>query len=423
MNFLLFFVSITFSSIFYYFYTKSIGKDLLFHDTGDVSNYLSLSGNLFIEFFLFLTLGVILYLIFSSFDTIKQVNGAKKVTLKDMTSLVVSFFKKYLYYIGFFFFYLSIYIILSQLHVSFSYFVFIVSTVIFFLFFLANKFYLFRDFIKVNTILFSMVYIFYYIYSFLFGKVLFIEIDFINSFLILIFFILTIYSDNFLLKKPFSDKALTLYFFIYLFLFSSFYLFFISGNLSFTFALLGFIFSLFCFYLVPKLELFKYSIIPLRYFSLIFSYTGIIFSIIYGQSNGFWIITLFILFFSLLFNFSVHRKFINFVSLVMSFLSFWIFAFTFYFEYVSHIFPAPLNLLFYTFSISIWAILTPLTYKSNDIVEHYFFHTFSYIFNIVGVVYFFILNWFDIFTFWVILLVESAFVFFSYYKINSLKSK
>ena len=423
MNLLLFFVSSIFSFIFYFFYTRSLWKDVFLNDTFVQSNINSLTGNLFIESFLFLVIWVVLYLSFSSLDSIKDVEGAKKLEFKDMTWFVVNFFKKYLYYIGFFLFYFSIYLILSELWVNFSYFVFIVSFFIFCLFFLANKFHLFRDFIKVNTILFSLVYIFFYVYNFLLGTVSFIEIDFINSFLILIFFVLTIYSDTFLLKKPFSDESLTLYFFTYLFLFVSFYFYIVLGDITFVFSLLWLLFSLFCFYGVPKLELFKNSVIPLRYFSLIFSYIGIVFCLIYLQSHEIRLIMLLILLFSAFFNFEVHRKFNNFVSLSFSFLAFWFFVFLLYFHYLGSVLGADIPLLGYTFFLSLLSIFTPIFYDSRDIIEHYFYHTYSYILNIVGVVYFFVFNWFDIFTFWIILFIESGFVFFSYYKINSLKTK
>lgn len=283
--------------------------------------------------------------------------------------------------------------------VNFSYFVFIVSTLIFFMFFIANKFYIFRDFIKVNTILFSIVYIGNYIYSFITQDVNFIEIDFINSFLILVFFILTIYSDNFLLKKPHSDKALTIYFFVYFFLFVAFYLYLLLSSLSITFAFLGFVFSLFCFFGVPRIGLFENSVIPLRILSLVFSYIGIIFSVLHGYMYGWSLFLILILFFSSYFNIYVHRLYANFVSLSFGLFSAVMCIFQVFFLYLSSFFFTSEPFIVYTFVWSLLIVISPMMWQSKDIIEHYFFHIFSYITNITGVVYFFLLSGFDIFTF------------------------
>lgn len=422
MNFLLFFVCGIYAVIFHFFYTKSIGKDFFLNPSTLQSNYFSLSGNILIETLFFLVLGAVLYIVFSDFSSSSD-EAETHITFEDVKNFLKKFFKKYLYYVGFFLFYFSLFLIFRELGFTFSYIILLVNFVIFSMFFLSSKFYIFRDFIKVNTILFSLFYISKYIYSFITWQIAFIEIDFINSFFVLIFFILTIYSDNFILKKKHSDTAITTYFFIYLFLFVSFYFYLVFSSLTLTLAFMSFVFSFVCYFLAPKLELFHDSIIPLRYLSLVFSYTGIGATVWYGYKHWFSMFPLVILLFSSYFNFFIHRKYFNLISLGWCFAAIGYFAFYLYMIFVSSTLWLWQYMVSYFFIVSALVILVPITYKSKEIMEYYMYHIFSYIFNIVWVVYYFLLSWFDIFHFWVILLIESVFVFFSYYQINLLKKK
>lgn len=422
MNYLLFWVCSIFAFIFHFFHTRSIGKDIFFDDfpQGKLDVFIS-SQNLFIASISFLFLWMALYIIFSQFDQEKKEQPVPKLSFWDIKNILWAFFKKYLYYAGFIFFYLSIYIILHQFWVSFSYCIFIISIIIFWLFFAASNFYIFRDFIKVNTILFSIYYIADYILNFSLGQVTFIEIDFINSFLVLVFFVLTIYSDNFLLKKPHSDTPLVVYFFVYLFLFVSFYSYIVFWSVHFTFAVLWFLFSVFCYYIAPDFILFKNATIALRYLSLFFSYISILSSVSYHLLKSFHLVIIVLLLTWAYFNFDIHKKYSNFVSLWFSFLAFWWAVFSIFFEFVFPSFINPQTILVLSFIFAILAILFPIFSKSKEIMEHYFFHIFSYLINFFWVCAFFYFNWFDILAFWVILFIESIFVFFSYYKINSLR--
>lgn len=421
MGILLFLVSAIFSLIFYNFFLISKGESLFSGAISTPYEFQSFFWNIAIESSVFLVLAVFFLYSFSSFKTI-WIQKAN-ISWWDVRNIWQVFLKDYLYYIWFFLFYSAVYLIFKNFWITnFGFFVLFINIIILSLFLVTNKFFIFKDFIKINTILFSLAYIWSYIYIFLTGNNFFTFIDLLNSLFILIFFILSISWDRYILRNSDSDKWLLIYLFVYWFLFISFYLYYIIESVSLIFSLTSFLFFLLIFSLAIKVSFFQNNRKLLKYLGLIFLYLSCIFAMIFTLKNGMNIFVFLILGYGIAFNFDVHNKFQNYISLFFSFLwSFFLFYFIFFrYFYIWDYKDFILLFLFLglAFGILIYTYITSL----KNIPDYYFYHALSYFINIFWVISFFILSDFDILYLWIILLLESIFIFMSYYKLNWLKT-
>ena len=423
MAFLFLIVCLVFSFIFYIF-SRLEDWEAIFSWSPSFYNLDSLSWNLIIETLVFFIIWLYLFFAFSKFSSWTEKNEEKisGFNLEILKKYSSTFFQKYLYYIGFVFFYIWIYFVFRGINITdFWYFIFFVNLLIALLFFITKKLFIFRDFIKINTILFSLYYIFSYVYFFLTNDTPFSQIDLLNSFLIFFFFIISIYFDKKILKKEVSDTWLISYFFLYGFLFSSFYFYQAFPNTSFIFSVNLFFLSMFIFHFITKLSFFTNSNLVLKYIWLIFNYFSIVFAIYFTLNYSLNLIIFFVLIYSIWFNFSVHRSFENYICL---FFSSWTLVFIIYylfFNYISLYDIKEIVFLSLSISFSFCIILISYISKLKYFYENYFYHVFSYLLNFISVVYFFFTAWFDIFVFWVILIFESIFVFLSYYKLKNIK--
>ena len=421
MGILLFLVSALFSFIFYNFYLMTNGRSFFGWWNSEAIFLDSFFWNIAIEASVFLVLGVFLLYSFSRFRVI----WAQKASISwwDVKTTGKIFFRDYLYYIGFLLFYTSIYLIFKNYDIiNFWFFVLFINIIILALFLLTNKFFIFKDFIKINTILFSLAYIWSYIYIFLTGNNFFTFVDLLNSCFILAFFLLSISWDRYILKSSDSDKWLLIYLFIYGFLFISFYLHYFIESVSFIFSLISFLFFLGIFLWAIKIRFFQSSRRLLKYLGLIFLYVSCIFWLVYTLWAGLNIFIFLIIAYGIAFNLDVHNKYQNYISLFFAFLGgfFLIYFLFFRYFYVWDYRDFVLLFIFLSlaFGIVIYTYLRPLP----NIPDYYFFHTFSYLINIFWVISFLVLSDFHILHLWIILLLESIFIFMSYYKLNSLKT-
>lgn len=418
MKYLVFLVCFAFGSLFQFLYTKSIGKTFFFQNANETVNIYGAFWNFIGETILFFILGIALFFIFSE-KWEKDEEKVNSFSLADFTHWINIFFWKYLYYIGFCLFYLSFYFVLSYFSLSFQYFILLVNIFVGILFFTNERFYIFRDLIKISTILSSLYFIGFYIITFTQPTVLYTWIDFINSLLILGFFILNIYFDKKFLKKHESDTWLTIYFFLYLYLFISFYLFLSLSSLSFIFSLTGALFTFFLFYYVPLFSLFKKNTIPLRYLSLFTSYTSLFFSwsYLYTEFN----FVVFFIFIGLsIFNMYIHMKFQNYVSFTAGIL--WTLSALYigYFQFFFVILNGYSSLLFLSFLVIVGCVITSYSIKFYHKMDYIILYICWFGWHFYGLFYYFYAAWFDILTFWIILFLESVIVFATYYKINLL---
>jgi hypothetical protein len=418
MKYIIFFVSVIFSSIFYFF--SNINSPLIKWFSVSKENFYH-----FNSFFDLKILSIIFFIIwilgFIYFSDLWKLKLKKKIEFdyKKIPLYFIKFFKNYIYYIWIIFFYSAIYFILKDFYFfKFNLLIFVLNLLIIILFFLKNKFFIFKDFIKINTIIFSLFYIWlYWYYSYLWLSKFGI-LDLFNQVFLIFFFLLTIYNDKILLKKEFADSNLIFYFFIYIFFFIYFYFKWFSNSFKMV-SYIWFSLSIFLYYFLVKIKFFSKNIFTLKYLSVIFIYISTLSSIFYMIRYEISIPILGIIIYSFLFNFIIHDKYQNYISLFFSILSL---AFTIYYIYFR--FFSDKNLVIFvilSLIFSFFIVFFTYFYKIKYYLDYYFLHVFAYIINIWSLFYFFFKTSFDFFTFWVILLIESIFIFLSYYKFKTIK--
>lgn len=414
MRFLLLFLCIGFSGIFYvfsYLFQSQNSLESLFFDSK-------------IGMGAFLFLGVILFLYFSATKPIQIDDSSKEpiINTQEILAYIKIFFRKYIYYIGFLFFYGAWYLILLWIGKGerfFSYGIFFLNIGIFLLFFLTGKFFILRDFLKINTLVFSGLYIIYYLFFLIFWIQEFVWIEFLNS--VLLFCLLLLFLT---FKKPDerqwkSDPVILVYFSIYLFLWAVFYGNFLFSSVSLSFCFFAFVVWIVLFYLPSYASFFKNSFLPIRITATFFvaiSLLSSVFAILQGQWN---IIPVMVIILWSMFSFWVHYLYQNYFSLCCGFLSLFALFSTFYFSYVYVTWQENIFLWIYIATAFILVLIT-YVYRLKYHFDTLFFHVFAYIMNVFALGgYFFITN-IDILHIGIILLIESFFIFFSYYKINLL---
>ncbi|MCD5385260.1 hypothetical protein LRZ95_01180 [Candidatus Gracilibacteria bacterium] len=136
MKFLLFFISIVFSFIFYIFYGLSVGKDIFGKDIYNQVNLYSISGNLLIESFIFFLIGIIFLYYFSFFYKEKKELNNNNNNNNNNLEKNIDFNKKnksilnYKYKILYFIYYIIFVYILYFLNFSLDY-ILLVGIIIF----------------------------------------------------------------------------------------------------------------------------------------------------------------------------------------------------------------------------------------------------------------------------------------------------
>ncbi len=430
MNFLLLFVSVSFSFLFFVFYKLNNSDHFFWWELS------SITGNLMIESLSFIALAFYLFFSFSniSFFRRKQ-KETKELQLSQKLFQdfnILSFLKEYIYYLGFIFFYSSIYLILKSFWITeFNYLILFLNCIIGILFFLTHKAELFRDFIKINTILFSLYYIWLYMFSFISWWDSLNGIDAINTLFIFSSFVITLYSDSKILKKSESDSPLILYFFLYSFIVFSFYwkrfLEWVHIDFIQIFIYVGAFFNIFIYFFLQKVHFFAHSQYLLRALSFLFIYISMFFWMIYLYSHieslGFiGIIIIGILIYGMIFNYSVHLKYQNYVSF---FFSVWSFIFLLYFILIKYfsfssgnIFKAELVL---SLTLSFFFVIISYMYSQKYLYDNYFLHFCAYLVNFLWIIYYFYNSDFRILDFGIILLLDSILIFLSYFKLKKLK--
>ncbi len=422
MNFLLFLISILFSFIFYSFHNLWLLGNFLSDSKYKYFNFTdsSLSWNLLYESLIFLIIGFCFFIFFSSLFE-RKINTEDNPYVKNWLK---SNFKIILYYTGFILFYVSIYMILKDLNFDFSYIILFVNTLIIVLFLISKKFFILADLLKINTVIFSSIYIFLFLEVFILKDYVFLILDFINTFVILISFFISLYSDKVILKKK-SDSFSMLHFFLYLFFFICFYFNIVFDNISFIFSIFGFLLNITVFNLLNRIEFLKNSKKTLRVVGIFFSYVSIV-SWIYFLLNYellyLELLIIGILFYLSFFNFKIHKLYENYTSFIFFFISFYFNIYYLYYNYIYLVSYNDLNLVFYSFTITLLTVLSTYVHKYKRIYDYYFIYTFGLVLSLLSTFYFFYTNTFDFLSLWIILLLDSIMIFLSYNKLRKIEN-
>jgi hypothetical protein len=446
MNLLIFLISIIFYLVFYFFYIVNNNKNIFNYTFSSWDIYFSsLSWSLIIEAIGFVILWIVFFIYFSDFSLKRKIylwnknikikenndNLSKKYFLdrKKITSFLSIFFKEYLYYIWFISFYLSIFIIFKSFDISnFSYVIMFINILVLIAFFLTGKFFIFRDFIKINTIIFSIYYVFIYLFYFATQNLWFFAIDIMNSIFILILFLLTFYDNKNGINKKEIDKPLLFYFFLYIFLFLSYIVWVFINKYSFPINIYLIIFysslvlNIFMYFYLSKIKLFKKNKIFIRVISFLFWYVSSIFAMMYLIEYWLNFKILFFLVYLIIFNFFIHNKFENYISFLFSNL---LITFIIYFWYLYMYYIEDDGLIFIILSIfmSLETIIFTYFYKFKYDFDYYFLHIYSYFVNIISIVMYLILFKIDLFVLGIIFFIESIYIFLSYYRLKQIKNK
>lgn len=440
MGYLFFFISLLYSFIFYLFYIFSHKKDIYLQPTDTSLNIINLSfsdkiifsssdtiviqsifWNLIYEVILFFIIGLFLFFYFTSFKKEEKIQPTEHVEVKTHSN-ITKILQYFSYYIGFILFYLSVYLISSSFDfITFSTFIFIINILIYLLFFASKFSKISKDFLRINSILFSLFYIINYVYIIIIDQNYFVFIDFINTFLILLIFPTLLYHDKKIAKKDNFDYATLVHFSVYVlsvFLFY-FYFYVLHQNLIFWMSFIATLFGIIWFEILPKVHFLHKDKIILRYIGIIMSYLGIIFWIIY-LSFSFSIIILAILLLQIFYHFYIHKKYTNYISLFL-----WVFLFYYVIYYIvlyyeildfKSIFFLVLGLI-----LSFISVIFTYIFKAKILLDYYIIHLFAHIVNIVSIINFLIFNKVEILHIWVLLLLESIYFFLSYNKLNPQK--
>jgi hypothetical protein len=441
MRYLFFLISFLYSAIFFLFY-KFIKlnenvmnlslKDSLIYWSKSPIIIQSIFWNLLIESIIFLVIWILLFFYFTALKNKHEHFEEDEEEHFSFSSIfsfknILYFLKKFSYYIWFLLFYVSLYLMSKWFDfIEFSTFIMLLNVIIYVYFFASKYSKLSLDFLKVNSVLFSLTYIFAYFYLILTRENLFWIFDFINSFLIIFSFWLFLYYDKLLEKKKKFDEwmLLNLSFYIFFVFLFYFYHYIFKENLLYWLSFLTTVFWIVWFEALPRIDILKWNKLILKYFWIFFSYFWILFSLIYLIVFGFSYLIFIVLFAQIIYNIFIHKKYINFISFWI-----WIFLIIFLIYYLILYFEVfSINTLYFLlFSIvfSFTWIVSTYYLKLKYMLENYVIHIFSYIANLISILIFLIFNYqnFAIFYIGLLLLTESFFFFLSYNKLNTKKEK
>jgi hypothetical protein len=427
MRYIFFLISFLYSTIFFLFY-KLISNNknvisLSFNDSIILSNkdqiiIQSFFWNLLIESIIFFIIGIFLFVYFSPYKSYQNHSHGESLDLMSYFTKENIFFviKKFSYYIGFLFFYFSLYLMsLSFELINFSIFVIILNIIIISYFFASKYSKLSSDFLKVNSILFSLSYIFLYFYIVLTQVNIFWYIDILNSIFIIFSFVTFLYFDKLKNKKKMYDEVILLNLVIYIFVVFLFYSYhyLLHENLLYWLTILSTIFWISLFEYIPKIKVLNSNKLTFKYIWIIFSYLWILYWIIYLLSTSFSFLIYLVLLIQIWYNIFIHMKYLNLVSLTISL--FLIIFLTYYLIFYFRIFDYK-SILFLVFSLIFSFLMIGSTYylKLKTIIDNYLIHSFSYFVNIMSIIIFLTFNYksVEIFYIWLLFFVESIFFFF-----------
>lgn len=395
-------ISLIYSAIFYYLDSTIPWRSLL------------------IESIIFGLFWFFMFFIFAKNSLKTSEENDKKVSynLKLDTEKIKNIAYNFSYYIWFLLFYVSFYLIWSYFSINISYIILFMNVIIYLLFIWTERSNLGYDLFKVNANLFSIYYIFTYISNISWTTINTLPIiDIINTILIIFSFFVLIDHKN---KSEEKDSVIIEYFFIYLF----FFIFYYSFTLLFTnwiayyLAWVAILYGIIVYEFVTKIDLFKPNIYELRLIWVIFSYVWILIWIVYSFFS-FDLSLILIILMWLLFNYYVHHRLNNFLSLLFAVV--WtnllvINTITHYLKFWSIEYFA----LLFIFSIA--AVWITFLAKFKHLIDYYTIHISSYFINIFSVIIFFVYNEFSLLNIWVILLLDSVYFLMSYFKLNQINS-
>ncbi len=466
MRALLLILSLVYSIIFYIFYNFSENRNIFWEFFVNMNyswslsvlkineffpnkeNFVSISWWLLLETIWFFMIWIIFIYYFSfvwisqkkqsrqldnfeekeEFSDLEFYEEKNKINFRDIFSLeffkqkIIIFLSNYSKYIWVIFFYFSLYLFSIYFNITFAYFQFIIWLVAFLLYFSFKKNNFFIEFFHINSSLFSIYYIINYLIIFFISHNYLLLIDFFNFILIVLsFIILFIHYKN--IKAIKIKNYIFVHFSVYLFFAFIFYFawYFVAENILFWLSILSTLFAIFFFDIFPKIKYFFINIYLSRLISIWFLYLWVLTWILYLIFFEYSLIIFICLVVSYFFNLYIHYKFQNYISFIISLLT-WTFL-LYYTFYPSIIYIEDISFLI--FSMMFWFLLlfTTYIYKFKYIYDFYVIHTYAFLINLISVIIYFLFNDFWLLYVSLLLFIESIFFFMSFNRLKNIRKK
>lgn len=395
-------ISLVFSSILFFFseyFNPVLWKSLV-----------SIFPSSFFSSILFFVLGIFFLFWFSKYSIgllEKKEKKMQEFVQKDYKKILKHSFLSYSHYLSYISFYIWVFLLskfVPGLHFSYCLFVANIFVLCFFYFFWNLRFS--ADFLRINQIIFSLVYVVSYIYIFVTWNNFFILIDFINSFLVLASFGISFYFD----KQLKNDKHFVLHFLFYSYVFIVFYLsFLVSDKLLFV-SIINIILWSIIINVVSHVPISNTHKILSRFFGLVLLY---LWSLLWAYVLVFYGLSFYLYFFltlSIIMNFLFHTQFQNYICFLLAIFLFSLLLFVPSFGNIT----GSYNYVFVLF-FSYFLILAPQFFGVKYKSDKYFIHFVSYIYNCIWILLFLIFYWPTIVQVALLMFVEFIYFFASYY--------
>ncbi|EKE29129.1 MAG: hypothetical protein ACD_2C00221G0011 [uncultured bacterium (gcode 4)] len=374
-----------------------------------------------IESIFFLATWIIMFFYFSPLYFWKKSSKpsllSKMKISKDTLKKTIPLFQRTAYLIAFLIFYISLYwISYSFWWDLFPYFILILSLLLILLFFILikKKKPVIHMIYRSNFLVFSFLYIILFTKKLVYSETI-DDIFIINSSLSLFWLATTIIFDN--LMDKIKKNWYYSYFLTYLNIFLLFYIrYYFKIPYELLFSYLFFILWVFYFEFISKIRIFKKFDLNSKYYWLFLNYIVCIiaFSYLFIYPN-FWHFVL-ILFWGLIFNYSVHVRYKNYISLSVTILSIILL-------YVKNFMPLdPSDFLICLMIIYVlpWVFVGySFIFDNKHEYDNYFIHFSGIIFSLVSIIAYFVISHdFQILHISIIFLLQSMLLFGSFAKLK-----
>lgn len=426
MKFLLFLLGVSFFFIFFLFSRWNIQS--------------SLFPNLFIEaqLYFFVSCILLFFLLRRSFlsrrkkiieeefsddiDCIEKTKPRFHISREDVWYYVKNFFHKYIYYIGIIFFYSSftllLHAILWEINITLLFLLCNIGVIV--LYCIEDNFPLFQDFIRVNTFVVSLYYIFKSI-AHIFGQIdAFLFLDIINIILVFVLFTLFFISSR---KKSYISTVAS-YALVFSFLQLSLVLQWLFGGSFIPITVLSLIIAVIWSMRTQIISWFLWiSQALVRIWTLLFFCLFLLWSSIFIFSENFVSLIFILLSFpAIILLYMFHKYFQNYFALFMSF--YWVHIS--WLAILLFIIPQRYELAslsFIAFFFSLCFLFLDKCIQIKYSFDRYFFRIFSIWVNLVWVFCFFFFSEVSILKLAFLLFGESLYFFYSYYSISKISSQ
>lgn len=397
-------ISSVYSALFYFLDSKVGQRDLL------------------LESFIFFVLWVLFFIYFKTIHLLPEKEVEEKASLIERLKIAIlnsDLDKKmtvFSYYIGISTFYAALYFFSKHFEFDFAYLILSVNLISFIIAIL----FLQKDFsykiLKVNSNIFSLYYLYNYIFFTKTWDNLFWLEDYLSILILFLSFVFLLYQSGKFDINNKVDKVLVFYFVIYIFstLIFIFNEFLPWNSLLFLSTLTCLMFYFVLFEFLSNIKYIDHYSLWFRIMSILFLYLWIILWNIslYLYSTNLIIIVLIIISTILYF---IHHKYQNYISFLLSFIN--ILTILFYFL-KQNVEIWSIEFLLFVIILCLSIVLSTFKLKLKFKYDLYFMHIMAYALNFSAVSYFFFKNGFDFLNLWIILLINSVLFFMSFKRLS-----